>query len=576
MKKLFFYLPVILFLISISMSVYTAEVARAMGMVSSDNFRLEWRVTEGQQQENFIIPSLSSQGQERSIPAARISPDGRVLFQQNSGSVIRDRLGKIRPQMNKSTRQAFEESLDEDVKEGADRLRAGESITLSLNESTEIVVTCDSKIKLISKEGDEYPVSLSRFDGSIFISLATSKRWRKEGDRNIKLEIAGERLKTLCNFLSLDKEGRKKLVGDLPVVGSIYLMQDLDFFQFSEKEYLQIFVSKIFCLLKGGGFTRLKEVSSKKEVQPIIEKILRRVMPPVPKVLFKIAKASNMVFSPDSRKLAISRGDNGGEIRDLGTGKIDYIGGCVRNMVFSPDFRWLAISRGDNGGEIRDLKTGKIDYIKGRVEGMVFSPDFRWLAISRGDNGGEIRDLKTGKIDYIKGPIWKMSFSPDFKKLAINRGVGGVKIRDLETGKIDYIKGFILEMSFSPDSRRLAISGVNRVEIRDLETGKTGCIEGEGFILEMSFSPDSRKLAISKKGYKGEIMNFEDNRGIEFTELKPDQLRFVFNLVHTPNYLAQVDRNEATRIWRSINPEIQKILKREYFPQIDFSSLEGE
>jgi len=732
MKKLFLYLPVILFLISLSMSVYTAEVRQVTGMANLDNFRLEWRGTEGkqacqsiekqlaeQQGRGFIIQSLSK-GQGRPMLAAQISLDGAVLY---GGGVIRDRHGKIRPQMNESTRQDFEESLNEEAKEGADRLRAGESITLRLSELSRIMVTYDPKIKLISKEGDKYPVSLSQLAGSKFISIATSKRWRKEGDGNIKLEITGERLKTFCSFLGLEGvHERKKLVEGLSVSDFVSLMRYLVSFQFPEEEYLPIFVAKTFSLLREGNFEWLEKISSlsSKKLQLITEKILKRVIPPVPRVLFKIAKVSGMVFSPDSKKvairgdnggqirdletgkmycierdvkkmyispdfrgLAISRRDNGEEIRDLEIGKIGYIKEHVRNMVFSQDSKKVAINKGDNGVEIRDLETGKIYRIEGKVKKMYISPDFRRLAISRKDNGGEIINLETGEIDcIIEGFIWEMSFSPDSKRLVINRrdnggeiinpktgeieciikghiwemsfspdsrrltirkgiyggeiidfeagtieciegsiwgmyfspdsrrlaiskGVEGGEIRNLETGEIDYIKGNVKKMYFSPDSRRLTISkGVNKREIinletgeidciiegsilkmyfspnsrklalvsismggeiRDLETGKIDCI-GE-LVREMSFSPDSRRLAIRKGDNEGEIMDLKDyNRGIEFTELKPDQLRFVFNLVHTPNYLAQVDQDEATQTWRSINPEIRKMLKREYFP----------
>jgi WD40 repeat protein len=122
----------------------------------------------------------------------------------------------------------------------------------------------------------------------------------------------------------------------------------------------------------------------------------------------------NVVFSPDSKKLATSGNDGMARLWDTSGNQLAKFKGHERqinNVVFSPDGKQLATSGDDGMARLWDISGRQLAEIKGAqwsITSVVFSPNGTQLATS-GDNGttrlwqvGGMSDLLARNCDRIR------------------------------------------------------------------------------------------------------------------------------------------------------------------------------
>ena len=134
--------------------------------------------------------------------------------------------------------------------------------------------------------------------------------------------------------------------------------------------------------------------------------------------------------SPDGRFAAV--GDELGrlELRNAGEGRLLHTlqrsGPSIEKVTFSPDSKSLAGSRGDNLIQFWDVPSGeeqrKLRYDPGCVGSVMFTPDGLCLLIANCQSP-QLYEPSTGKVcwraDYYFGPS---AFSPDGKNLFVSSG----------------------------------------------------------------------------------------------------------------------------------------------------------
>nr|WP_287410258.1 hypothetical protein [Pseudodesulfovibrio sp.] len=227
------------------------------------------------------------------------------------------------------------------------------------------------------------------------------------------------------------------------------------------------------------------------------------------KVLFeRNMKSSYAVFSPDSKRLAVSTRNN------AGGNPTEYVGLTV--WLLDASFGVFA----DDEFRVFDLASGQLVFEKILHDQVVsiptFSPDGRYVAVVVKTDWETVGGAVINVYDTISGRkvyYWDVSeqintivFSPDSKSLALAApfNMGGVQVYDLESGqpkaKLDsYQYGHVQEVSFSPDSRYLGMAVWGRngaLLLYDLVKKQIvySNVDDEGFY-SVSFFPDGNSLA---------------------------------------------------------------------------------
>ena len=123
--------------------------------------------------------------------------------------IIRNWHGQIITDTNENQERFDSKSLDEeDIKEKAERLQAGGSITAVFSDDSKVSVTFDNKpiIKLVSKiDKSEHPVQLSWVAGSALVAVGMKHGKGKE-EKRIELKSTGQEIKMFLDFLLLEQE----------------------------------------------------------------------------------------------------------------------------------------------------------------------------------------------------------------------------------------------------------------------------------------------------------------------------------------------------------------------------------
>jgi serine/threonine protein kinase/WD40 repeat protein len=183
-------------------------------------------------------------------------------------------------------------------------------------------------------------------------------------------------------------------------------------------------------------------------------------------------------------------------------------------LFFSPDSRWLAVSSGDQGQLatcVWDLATGE-ERSPPPIAGngtslhLAFSSDSRWLAFSGADGTIHLWDLLAGrsghKLAGHTGPLESLAFSTDSKLLASGSADQTIRLWEVETGKergmLTGHTGSIRSLAFSPDGRFL-VSGGQDSQFKAWDVGRTEELFSRreaGIVTHCRFDPDGQSVTL--------------------------------------------------------------------------------
>jgi WD40 repeat protein/tetratricopeptide (TPR) repeat protein len=243
----------------------------------------------------------------------------------------------------------------------------------------------------------------------------------------------------------------------------------------------------------------------------------------------------NLVFSPDSSRIAGSRINGTWKIWDLATGQ-ELVSPREANsliaspVVFSHDGQWLAGCCQSTDGVANSITVWNAQTGEKRLSSL-FDTTSRWSMLTYSPDDGSllVYDGETVRwLDALTGKEQRRfagregaaelrgihgEFSPDGGRIALEHDIGAVRIINLETRQVvevpvessltDVDRGQNVFLKFSPDGQRLAASWWHRgvVRLLDAATGKVlGELASGGNPMNPSFSPDGQRLALANGG----------------------------------------------------------------------------
>ncbi len=543
MKKEFLYLLSLAFTSCLPANVYSME-DQVSGSIKIGNAFYSWKATnvqekfceyikkyltmnqEAGEQQSFKFPSSENSNEV----AIEIGREGDLYVNRVERFIIKGLDKKIIADTSASSEQsdsANSESLDEaSIKEKIEKLQAGESITAFFPGNSQVSVTFDQIIKLVSKidkEHKEYPARLSQIASSALIRVGLSNGQGRE-DKKIELESTGQEIKTFLDFVTADEKKRKKLINKLSIFEHIMLVVDLHEHDFPKEFFSDCqdsLIKKIFDSLEESDLAWHQKISSLPEdqkirIQPIIGKILNEVIKPIPQDLLeeKNKKISEFCFTADGKKAIIKYRDKTGEIINLITGKTILEGKNVHYMEVNADGTMAIVGYNIREVELRDLETGKI-FPMASAESMFITADRTKAVIITSRRKGKLIDFKTGGTILERENVSSIEVITDTIILVIspNNGHRKVEIIDLTTPqKTIFENNNIHSIQVTPDGTKAIIDDLYNTKIIDLKTGDT--IFERDDIISMDFTADSTKVIVIYNDRRGEIRDLKTNKPI--------------------------------------------------------------
>jgi WD40 repeat protein/tRNA A-37 threonylcarbamoyl transferase component Bud32 len=300
------------------------------------------------------------------------------------------------------------------------------------------------------------------------------------------------------------------------------------------------------------------------------------------------SRVSNMVFSPDGKRLAAGSAGTrdgtqgarvGGEVKvwDAQTGKelltLKTRSWCV---AFSPDGTRLA-NAGGEGVKVWDAQTGQeLLSLQGASWRVAYSPDGKRIASVSNDTTVKVWDAQTGQeLLAFKGHtelVYSVAFSPDGKRL-VSTGGGAVKVWDAQSGQellsLKAISYSPQGVAFSPDGKRLASGDSDRATVWDAQTGqellslkgRTGWVDG------VTFSPDGKRLASGS--WLGMLQIWDLQTGQEIRTLKGGGGSVVFS--PDGQRLVSTSADNTVKVWDAHKDQENLTLQGAGGPSVAFS-----
>jgi WD40 repeat protein len=188
---------------------------------------------------------------------------------------------------------------------------------------------------------------------------------------------------------------------------------------------------------------------------------------------------NGVCFSPDGKTVAACGFKGKLPVWDVVTGRqVDvFAGEEARCLEYSPDGKTLAWGSSPQSVRLRDLATGKEQFLAGvnmnMVRTIAFSPDSKMIAMA-GSHRGE-----PGTVDNVIR-VWDIAQRKEVRQL-VGHGPN------------------VYHVTFSSDGKLLATTGQDRtVRLWDVATGKQLFVHtGEEAAFCITFSPDGNTLAMT-------------------------------------------------------------------------------
>jgi len=591
------------------------------------------------------------------------SPSGKIIFdseqRRDMGAVSpEEEYGDEKMQLgDMSVVSPEEENGDEEM-----QLEDGSRITVGscFDTSRSITVTYSSLKKLISKkDGSEHFVLSSTWNLSQLVSVATRSYdiggatdgncFGRSGRNEVLLDATEGEIRLLDDFLEFDKEGgRKKLLTKLPINKYAGLLVNLHKHDFTKNgcsyfDYARpLLEKKVYDSLEQATSLDMSCWHSKidwfKKINikssGIMEDVLRQVIRPVPKALFRWSATDdvNLVnFSSDAMMVLLDCGGGRREIRDLKNGEVLFAWDNVVWMNLNSLGTRVAVLYEGGKGEIIDLEYGRVLFEKHGIKRMYSNSAGTKISAILHISDGYIREQITirnfeGNIslkmetvrgcfqdtdsDPLDNPRLKLIWTSSeylvrdckYKKFLFEVGrmsvsdiilnstnmlaivyycSGKVKIIDLkvendENKRVLFEGDNISDIRLNPTGTWAVVEYKdNRKELRSLENG---WVIFEGYnIVKIDSNLTGTRVAVQYKDNRIETIDLEEdyNRDIIFTELKPEELLFIFSLknLNFPN----ADNLMACRsLWKSLSFDLKGKLQKSYLSEKVVAFLRGK
>jgi eukaryotic-like serine/threonine-protein kinase len=269
-----------------------------------------------------------------------------------------------------------------------------------------------------------------------------------------------------------------------------------------------------------------------------------------PGVLVKLAMPTNpgphMIYSPDSKALAVS--DRAGSIHvfDLDRGTATTLAGHpggTYGLAFVRDAHTIASAGQDATVRLWNVDDGSYRVLRQHgqpIRSLALSPSGRWLAT--GDKAGtiELFDVQEERLNRtLRGDaqmVMALAFSSDENLLASGDYNGQVRLWHTKSGSSRLFtgnKGFVDTLAFSPDGNMLASAGSDSdIHLWDLRTDTSRILRGHGaWIRALEFSPDGERLLSAGAQDRtarlwdlttGENRPIEHRGGVTYAHFLPD------------------------------------------------------
>lgn len=266
-------------------------------------------------------------------------------------------------------------------------------------------------------------------------------------------------------------------------------------------------------------------------------------------------------FSPDERRLAISRSD--GVIRIFSTTTWDVVQklraceGSPKGIAFSPDGRTLAVGAYKEVHLFETAGWTKAKSLEGHeadVYRLAWSPDGSRLASSGGDRTARIWDVEKGieervlrgHSEYVMGLAW----TPDRRHLVTGSRDSKIIFWNWRTGReVRRLSGPPIDsLAIRRDGRRmLATSGFTALEWNLDFDAPDRTFKGENGPSEAAYTPDGRHILWSS----GQVLNVLDSDGKEMARLEGHVARYIHGLVVSPTgrWIVSLGHDRNLCVW---------------------------